>query len=494
MPPSRGAPSGQNRRSPSRDSDSSSLPVHPGREPPCNIRAEQNLLGACILDGGRETITLCLEAKLPAAAFYKPAHQVIYQELLKGYQNGDVVDEVLLCDRLASRTLDSVDGHEHDPEGGRSVLDYIGGDDTISSLTSQVETTVFASHWLDLVKQKYLLRRLITTSTRVVERCYTNQDELDHFIEDVEQEIFKISQDRVTDTAKTARVAVTRAEEMIQNYLQNNRDTRGVPSGFKDLDRHTFGFQPGEMVVLAARPSMGKTSLAMNFAEHAILPVDAEPVRTLVYSLEMQAEALAMRLLCCRARVNSENVRSGFASKEDQRSLYQAAQELKSDMLLIDDSTNLSVLELRAKARRLHSKAPLGLILVDYLQLISGTDNRVSREQQIGEISRGIKGMAKELDVPVIVLSQLNRDSEREKRTPRLSDLRESGSIEQDADVVLLLYSRRDREQDGEELPDQASDTRELMVAKNRNGPVGTLSLTFIRRYTRFENHAHPTS
>ena len=494
MPPSRGANGTRGRRP--RESTNESAQSEGTRTPPCNVKAEESLLGACILDGGRDTLSLCLEAKLPPEAFFKPANAIIYRELIELYEKGEVVDELLLADRLGSRTLDTLPGRERDPEGQRNLLEYIGGEEAVGRLTSQVETTVFAEYWLNLIKEKYLLRRLIGTATEIVERCYTNQDQLDIFIDHVEQEVFRISQDRVTDTARSARYAVETAEKMIQNYLQNRRGPQGVPSGFQDLDRLTFGFQKGEMIVLAARPSMGKTSLAMNFAEYAILPPDQNGYRTLVYSLEMQAEALAMRLLCCRARVNSENVRSGFASKEDQRKLYEAAQELKSDLLLIDDSTNLSILELRAKARRLHARNPLSLVIVDYLQLISGTDSRVPREQQISEISRGIKAMSKELSVPVIVLSQLNRDSEREKRAPRLSDLRESGAIEQDADVVLLLYSRRDRERDEEQddLPDQASDTRELMIAKNRNGPVGTVPLTFIRRYTRFENHAQPTT
>ena len=275
----------------------------------------------------------------------------------------------------------------------------------------------------------------------------------------------------------------------IQSILSNKQD-HGVDSGFKDLDGLTYGFHAGEMVVLAARPSVGKTSLAMNFAENAILPIGSrKPVGVLVFSLEMTATQLATRLMCGRARVDFKRIRDKVASKQDTSDLVQAAMELKKAPLFIDDASNSSILDIRAKARRIHSKDPLGLIIIDYLQLIRGTDARVQREQQIAEISRGVKGMAKELDIPVVVLSQLNRDSERENRSPRLSDLRESGSIEQDADVVMMLHrpkKREDEDGDGSNFGDV--EHIKLILAKQRNGPVGEIDLAFVRRYTRYEN------
>jgi replicative DNA helicase len=259
-----------------------------------------------------------------------------------------------------------------------------------------------------------------------------------------------------------------------------------VPSGFRDLDTLTFGFQRAEMIVLAARPSMGKTSLALNMAEAAAMPKKGEPATTLIFSLEMSAPQLALRMLCARARVNMKLLRDGLLSKNgsEQSELIKAADDFSKSPLFIDDSSHLSIMELRAKARRVHARHKLGFVIVDYLQLLSPTDPRVPREQQVAEASRGLKALAKELNVPVLVLSQLNRSSEKDNRTPRLSDLRESGSIEQDADVVLMLA----RPKDADEKFQVATDSAELIVAKQRNGPVGELKLTFLRDITRFEN------
>jgi replicative DNA helicase len=251
----------------------------------------------------------------------------------------------------------------------------------------------------------------------------------------------------------------------------------------------TFGFQKAEMIVLAARPSMGKTSLALNIAEAAALPHRGQPVPTLIFSLEMSSAQLALRMLCSRARVNIKLLREGLLPKhgaEEHRLLVEVADELSKSPLFIDDSSHLSIMELRAKARRLYSRHQLGLIVVDYLQLLSPIDPMMPREQQVAEMSRGLKAMAKELDLPVLVLSQLNRSSEKENRAPRLSDLRESGSIEQDADVVLMLA----RPKDSDERFQTAADAADLVVAKQRNGPVGQLQLTFLRDITRFENFA----
>ena len=414
-------------------------------------------------------MTFCIEAKFTEEYFFKPNHRILFQGLKELYEQGMEIDEIILAEKLS--TL--------------GKLEEIGGYNAISSLTNRIETTAHACYWLDIVREKYLLRRLINTSTRIIDRCYTTQNELDQLLDQAEQEVFNISQDRITDSAKTIRQSVDDAVRLIQSIIERKGQPSGVPSGFIDLDKMTFGFHKQEMIVLAARPSVGKTSLAMNIAEHIIFPQppNIEPMGTLVFSLEMSAEQLAMRLLCSRSQVNIKKIRDNFISGKEQQQLGDAAKAFKEAPLWIDDSAQMSILEMRAKARRVHAKNPLGLIIIDYLQLISGTDSRVPREQQISEISRGVKAMAKELNVPVIVLSQLNRESEREKRAPRLSDLRESGSIEQDADVVLLLAKEKNSPEEEEE-----NGQRKLIIAKQRNGPIGSLRLAFLPDFTRFEN------
>jgi replicative DNA helicase len=309
---------------------------------------------------------------------------------------------------------------------------------------------------------------------------------LDHFIGDVEKRILSINEDNAGDSAEKFDVSIDSAANLIKNILAGHTDS-GVLTGYTDIDRMTFGLHSGQMVVLAARPSMGKTSLGMNIAENAALPRDADAKGILVFSLEMPSEQLAMRMLCGRAQVSMKRVRDRMLGQEQQKQLAREAAVLRDAPIWVDDSSGLNILQLRAKARRIHKQHKVDLIVIDYLQLISGTDQRVPREQQISEISRGIKAMAKELNLPVLVLSQLNRASEKENRQPRISDLRESGSIEQDADVVFLLAPRQNAE-DNPTVP-QASRERELIIAKQRNGPTGSVPLTFIPDFTRFENY-----
>jgi replicative DNA helicase len=331
-----------------------------------------------------------------------------------------------------------------------------------------------------------LLRELIKVASTAVENCYNYQGGLEEFIDKTEQELFAVTQDRISDAAKSMKGPVTEAMSVITKMMMKKGELTGVSSGFKDLDEYTFGFQRQEMIILAARPSMGKTSLALNFAEAAAMPKRGPGVTVLVFSLEMSAAQLALRMLCSRARVNMKLLRDGLLSKhgDEQQRLLQAADEFTKSPIFLDDSSHLTIMELRAKARRLHARSPLGFVVVDYLQLLAPTDSKTPREQQVAEISRGLKALAKELNVPVLVLSQLNRSAEKENRTPKLSDLRESGSIEQDADVVLMLA----RPKDADEKFQVASDSAELIVAKQRNGPVGELKLTFLRDITRFEN------
>lgn len=458
---------------------------HPSdRIPPHNLEAELGLLCSCILDGGSEILTLCVDAKLRPDSFYKLAHQQIFQAMLRLYERGIPIDEIVLAEQM-------------EKEG---TLEDAGGRPYLNEISDAVDTSLHAAHWLEIVREKDMIRRLIRTATHTVEKCYTQEETIEEFLESVEQDIFQISQSRVTESAQHIRGPIEDAVKQIHNLINNQGSSYGIRTGLIELDKLTMGFHPGQMIVLAARPSVGKTSLAMNFAEAAVCPAPSqhtEPVSTMVFSLEMTSDQLALRMLTGRARVDSKRVMDGILNSEEQKSLGSAANELKGAPLYIDDSGGLSILELRAKARRLASKLqdnPLQLVVVDYLQLIHGTNSTVQREQQIAEISRGLKAMAKELNVPVLVLSQLNRESEKEKRRPRLSDLRESGSIEQDADVVFLLHRPSPSEdQDSNEkaetgyLPGDVERIN-LIVAKQRNGPVGEVPLTFRRQYTRFEN------
>ena len=442
-----------------------------GRTPPHSIEAEEYLLSCCLLDGS-DSIARCLEAKLPSAAFYSAANRLIYEKLCELYQKNPPVDVAVLAEELkTSKQLDSI--------GGFAYLMQISG---------RIPTTAQAQYFIDKVRELYLLRELIKVATGAVENCYSYQGGLEEFIDKVEQDIFKVTQDRVSDAAKPMKDPTHEAMNVITKMMMKKGELTGVASGFRDLDSLTFGFQKAEMIVLAARPSMGKTSLALNMAEAAAMPrkAGAEAAATLIFSLEMSAPQLALRMLCARAKVNMKLLREGLLSKNgtEQSELIKAADDFSKSPIFIDDSSHLSIMELRAKARRVHARHKLGFIIVDYLQLLSPTDPRVPREQQVAEASRGLKALAKELNLPVLVLSQLNRSSEKDNRPPRLSDLRESGSIEQDADVVLMLA----RPKDADEKFQVATDSAELIVAKQRNGPVGELKLTFLRDITRFEN------
>jgi len=446
------------------------------RVQPHSIESEEGLLAACLIGGGREILTECIEAKIAPEYFFKTAHEEIYRALLSLYETGDPIDEILLLEHLRKHGLE----------------EEIGGISAIYAIQDRIETPAHARYFAKIVHEKYLLRRLIRTSREAIEACYEQQDDMSTFIEKIEQDIFDISSGRITDSPKPIQGSLDEAVADIHALLNGRDDADGVLSGFRDLDGMTYGFHPGQMIVLAARPSVGKTSLAMNFAEHAMIP-DGERKKSgvLVFSLEMTASQLAMRLICSRARVDMKRIRDRVISKQDSADIATTVKELKQSPLWIDDASSSSILDIRAKARRLHTKSPLGLIIVDYLQLIRGTDNRIQREQQIADISRGMKGMAKELNIPVVVLSQLNRESEKENRDPRLSDLRESGSIEQDADVVMLLS--RPKKSDDDETAEGAGTFNEhehikLIIAKQRNGPVGEIDLTFVRRYTRYEN------
>jgi replicative DNA helicase len=465
----------------------------PLRAPPHSVELEQALLSCCMIDGGQESVSQCVQNRISADSFYYPAHQVIFSEIFSIYENGTPLDEVTLIDALSAK----------------NKLTAAGGELYLAKICSRVDTYAHVNWFIARIRDYELIRRVISTSERLIARAFENQFDVNQFLGEVEEKIFEISNDLVNEIAKPIGDSVEAAAQLCQNILKNRSAITGVASGFIDLDKMTGGFNPGEMIVIAARPSIGKSSLAMNIAEFATLPnANKTPVPTLFFSLEMSADQLAVRLLCGRAGVSLNRLNDGRAPRGWQNSILRASKELRAAKLWIDESSTLTIFEMRARARRIHSKHKLGLVIIDYLQLITGIDSRLHREQQIAEISRGVKAMAKELKVPVIVLSQLNRDSERENRTPRLSDLRESGAIEQDADIVLILtHSHLDgAEKDSEwsddddvdcEAVDNASRSRsprrcvmrELIIAKQRNGPTGTVTLTFDNELTKFKNY-----
>lgn len=444
------------------------------RVPPHNLDAEQSLLASIIIDGGGDVLNLCVERKIRSEYFFGTAHQLIFDALLALSSAGKGIDEITLCEELRSR----------------GTLDAVGGLVYVNELTARTETTVHAVYWLEIVREKYFLRKLIETARRTIESAYAPHDSLDGLLNTVESKFLEISQDRVQESAQLIgdpAGPIDKAQNMLSLMAQSKGKVTGIPTGFKLLDQLTFGFHPGQMIVVAARPGMGKTSIALNFIEAALFGGSRrEGLHVLMFSLEMTATDLMLRLLAAHSGVRLRDVQRGFAKKDDTAKLLNAAKEFQDRKLYIDDVGGQTILEIRAKARRLHARGKLDMIVIDYLQLINGTDNSVSREQQIAEASRSIKAMAKEFNVPVIALAQLNRKSEDENRAPRVSDLRESGSIEQDADVVMLIDKSRRKKETDEEAKISGVFRRTLIIAKQRNGPVGEIELLFKSDLTQF--------
>jgi len=445
------------------------------RLPPHAPEAEQGVLG-CVLLSPNECMGQCIE-KLKAGGdvFYDLRHQTIFSTLADMYDKREAIDVITLQQRLKDKQL----------------LEQVGGIPYLAALPDAVPSAANLSYYLDIVQEKYLLRKMIQTCTDVVGRVYDFEGEVDALMDEVERDILRISEARVETHTITIKELVHKAIGTIEDFHQRQGMLTGVGTGFADLDKMTSGLHPGEMVVIAARPSMGKTSLAMNIAEHVAIE---QKLPVGVFSLEMTANSLVLRMLCSRSRVNLRSVREGFLAERDFPKITGAAGEMARAPLFIDDSSGLSILQLRAKARRMAQQYGVKLFVIDYLQLLHSTARRAeNRQQEIADISNGIKSLAKELNVPIIVLSQLNRELEREKnRKPRLSDLRESGAIEQDADLVGLLYkpSSGDDEESGASGDEQDALPVNLLIAKQRNGPTGDVNLTFLKSYTRFESAA----
>ncbi|MHB8524168.1 MAG: replicative DNA helicase, partial [Limisphaerales bacterium] len=422
----------------------------------------------------------CIQ-KLQASreVFYDLRHQTVFDLLVEMYDHKEAIDLITVQQRLKDN----------------NQLDAIGGSAYLAALVDAVPSAANLAYYLEIVREKHLLRRMIQTCTGVVSRVYDYEGEVEALLDEVERDVLRISEEREQSESRTIKDLVHTAISTIEEFHKRQGMLTGIGTGFADFDKLTSGLHGGEMIVIAARPSMGKTSLAMNIAEHVVIE---QKLPVGVFSLEMTAESLVLRMLCSRARVNLRDIREGFLAERDFPKLTGAAGKLANAPLFIDDTPALSILQLRARARRLAQQYGIKLFVIDYLQLLHSTARRAeNRQQEIADISNGIKALAKELEVPVIVLSQLNREVEKEKnRKPRLSDLRESGAIEQDADLVGLLYkadpadARKPASGEDEDDVEQDALAVNLLIAKQRNGPTGDVYLTFLKGYTRFESAA----
>ena len=456
-----------------RDKGTYSPDVH--RMLPQSQDAELGLLGSVLLCP-REVMGDCVEQKITPEHFHVPAHGTIYGILRELYDANKPIDFILLTQLLRDRGL----------------LDKVGGAAFVTNLFTFVPTAANASYYSEILKEKYTLRQIIVTCTEFASRSYEEQEDVESFLDQVETKLFQITESRLNDKTFQIKDAVVAALDSIEKLYDRKGEISGLPTGFSDFDKMTDGLHAAEMIVIAARPSMGKTALAMNIAEHVAMHAKHAVG---IFSLEMSSQQLVQRILCSQAKVNLGEVRNGFMAERDFQNLTHAASKIAESKILIDDAAGMSILELRAKARRMKAQHDIKLIVIDYLQLLKSTSRRAqdNRQLEIAEISSGVKALAKELEIPIIVLAQLNRNPENRtgdsKGRPRLSDLRESGSIEQDADLVGLLM-RDEYYADTDEEKEEKKGKATLIIAKQRNGPVGDVSLTFLKEFTRFEDRA----
>ena len=424
------------------------------------------MLGSILLQQG--TMPKAVELLAPED-FYRPEHRLIFTAMIQLFDKAEPPDLITVVNALKDS----------------NNLDQAGGPAYLATLTDIVPVAANISYYAKIVREKSILRRLISTSTEIASRCYEEQEDIDLLLDETEQNIFEIARAKSNQSFYPMSTVISETFKEVQKLSERKELITGVPSGFEDFDRKTAGLQPSDLIILAGRPSMGKTALAMNMVQNAALLYKV-PVG--VFSLEMSKEQLGMRLLCSLSKVNSQRVRTGHIRENDWPKLARAVGMLTEAPIYIDDTPALSVLELRAKARRLKTEHNLGLVVVDYLQLMRGHSATERREQEISEISRSLKAMAKELHIPVIALSQLNRSLEsRSDKRPQLSDLRESGAIEQDADVICFIY--RDEVYNKSEANPKRG-IAELIIGKQRNGPTGTIELAFLNEITTFENLA----
>lgn len=432
--------------------------------PPQNLEAESSVLGGILLEN--EAINRVLEVLTPED-FYRESHRRIFRAMIEICDRSEPVDLITLSDFLKAK----------------GDLEVVGGSAYLASLASAIPTSANIHFYARIVREKAIRRYLISAATEIATRGYEDQENVDEYLDEAEKVIFDISEKRVRGSFVMIGEMIRDSIKMVERLYERKEMVTGVPSGFKDLDRLTAGFQPSDLIVIAGRPSMGKTALCLNIATHAAFGGHG----VAVFSLEMAKEQLVLRMLCSEARIDHSKVRSGYLADREFPALVMAAGRLAETPIYIDDTPAISVLELRAKARRLvrDRDKKIGLIIVDYLQLMRGSGSAPNREQEISEISRSMKALAKELNIPVIAVSQLNRRVEdRGDKRPMMADLRESGAIEQDADVIAFVF----REVVYNENVDDPN-LAEIIVGKQRNGPTGTVRLAFFREFTRFENY-----
>ncbi|WP_033827391.1 replicative DNA helicase [Bacillus andreraoultii] len=433
------------------------------RTPPQNIEAEQAVLGAIFIEP--ESLTVASESLLPED-FYRSAHQKIFSIMLSLNDRGMAVDVVTVSEELAAS----------------DQLENIGGISYLMELANSVPTAANIEYYAKIVEEKSLLRRLIRTATDIAQDGYTREDEVESLLTEAEKRILEVANRKNAGAFQDIKDVLVKTYDHIEQLHSRKGDITGIPTGFNDLDHMTAGFQRNDLIIVAARPSVGKTAFALNIAQNVATKTDENVA---IFSLEMGAEQLVMRMLCAEGNINAQNLRTGSLTDEDWKKLTMAMGSLSNAGIYIDDTPGIRVQEIRAKCRRLRQEHGLGMIVIDYLQLIQGNGRSSdNRQQEVSEISRSLKALARELEVPVIALSQLSRSVEqRQDKRPMMSDIRESGSIEQDADIVAFLY--RDDYYDKES---ENKNIIEIIIAKQRNGPVGTVQLAFAKEYNKFVN------
>ncbi len=431
---------------------------------PHNPEAERTVLGAVLVDNSAFNSAAEI---LTRDDFYREAHRRIFEAMAALAEKSQPIDLVTLKDEL----------------GRGASLEAVGGPAYLASLASGVPRVTSVEQWSRIIKEKAVLRNLIHASNRIAQSCYEAEEDAAFLLDRAEKAIFDIAEHRIREGFVPIKETLKESFRTIDQLAQSKDLVTGLPTGFVDLDERTSGLQKGDLIIVASRPSMGKTSLCLNIAQHATQKT-GETVG--LFSLEMSKEQLVLRLLCADGRVDAHRLRTGNLGEKDWTRLAKAYADLSSSKIFIDDSATLTPLEMRAKCRRLKAEHGLGLVIVDYLQLVQGSGRVENRQQEISSISRSLKGMAKELGVPVMALSQLSRAPEArtgEHKRPQLSDLRESGAIEQDADIVMFIFR--------EEVYKETEENRgvaEIIIGKQRNGPIGTVRLAFIKEFTRFEN------
>jgi len=443
-----------------------------GRQAPWSNEAEQAVLGAMLLD---QDAALKTAEFLDDTMFYREGHRLLFRAMIALTERGDVIDPVTLRDELARR----------------GDLDRAGGIEYVSTLIDVVPTAANVEYHARIVRDKAVLRRLVEAATGIIQDVYEGHTAAGEVLDNAEHRVFQVAQFRRAEEFTRIKELIWPTMERIEQLQAGAGSVTGVPSGFTDLDRLTAGFQRADLIILAGRPSMGKTAFALNVVQHAAIEHN---VKVAIFSLEMSKDALVQRLLCSEGLVDAQRLRRGQLRDDDYPRLARAAGLLGQAPIWIDDSASLTPLAMRSKARRLKAEHDIGLVIVDYLQLMQGPSDSENRQQEISYISRSLKALAKELDIPVVALSQLSRAPEQrggEHRRPQLSDLRESGAIEQDADVVCFIY--RQEFYDGPVDPktnESIEGVAEVILGKQRNGPTGTAKLYFKKEFTRFDNYS----